>query len=54
MRCQAYVTGERYNILGIHNYLRNMAKYQATFIPEGKNNYAQSSYIFRRSNFSLL
>ena len=47
MRCQAYVTGERYNILGIHNYLRNMAKYQTTFIPEGKNtcNYAQSTVV---------
>ena len=35
MICQAYVTGERYNIHGINSYLGNMAKYQATFIPEG-------------------
>ncbi|XP_027058997.1 required for meiotic nuclear division protein 1 homolog [Pocillopora damicornis] len=38
MICQAYVTGERYNIHGINSYLGNMAKYQATFIPEDEPN----------------
>lgn len=38
MICQAYVTGERYNIHGINSYLRKMAKYQATFIPEDEPN----------------
>ena len=36
MCCQAYVTGERYNIHGIRNYLSKMEKYKITFIPEGK------------------
>ena len=36
MHCQAYVTGERYNIHGICSYLKNTAKYKITFIPEGK------------------
>ena len=36
MHCTAYVTGERYNIHGIRNYLSSMPKYQITFMPEGK------------------
>lgn len=35
MCCQAYVTGERYNIHGIRNYLSKMEKYKIAFIPEG-------------------
>jgi len=36
MCCQAYVTGERYNIHSIRNYLSKVEKYEITFIPEGK------------------
>ncbi|KAL9982023.1 hypothetical protein ACROYT_G010804 [Oculina patagonica] len=38
MHCQAYVTGERYNIHGIRNYLSKMDKYKITFIPEEEPN----------------
>ncbi|KAJ7389139.1 Required for meiotic nuclear division protein 1 [Desmophyllum pertusum] len=38
MHCQAYVTGERYNIHDICSYLKNTAKYKITFIPEEETN----------------
>lgn len=38
MCCQAYVTGERYNIHGIRNYLSKMEKYKIAFIPEEEPN----------------
>ena len=38
MHCTAYVTGERYNIHGIRNYLNSMPKYQIKFLPEGNKN----------------
>ena len=40
MHCTAYVTGERYNIHGIRNYLNSMPKYQIKFLPEGNKNYS--------------
>lgn len=38
MHCSAYVTGERYNIHGIRNYLISMPKYQVKFMPEDEQN----------------
>lgn len=38
MHCTAYVTGERYNIHGIRNYLNSMPKYQIKFLPEDEQN----------------
>ena len=45
MHCSAYVTGERYNIHGIRNYLISMPKYQVKFMPEGN--------VRMKSSFSI-